>query len=217
MSCSEVLPPSALPPAAWTAAETFPALRGFVRRVLSNHGVATADLDDLAQEVFVTMHRRGCSFADPQSAKAWSFAAARRVASNHRRGRTRAELREPAWSPPELPAPDVAIERTQLLAAIQRGLAGLAADARAVLGLSAFEELPTPEVARRLGIPVDTAYSHLRRSRQRLARVVLAALALVLLALALFGGGCQAGRSDDGARVAVRHDAERELLAAARR
>lgn len=206
VSCSVTLPAALPTTAPWTVDRGHPALRAFVRRVLARYGIGSADLDDLAQEVFVTMHRRGCAFADEAGARAWSAAAARRLASNHRRGRARARLREAGWLPHVPPSPEEAIADAQLSATIERGLAELSDDARAVVELSALHELSTAEIARTLGMPTDTAYSHLRRGRHRLARVMLAATAIVLLLLSLLAGTCATERADD--RVAVRAHAQ---------
>ncbi len=45
-------------------------------------------------------------------------------------------------------------------------------DGRALLVLHDVEEVPVPEIAARLEIPVNTAYSRLRRAREDLAASV---------------------------------------------
>ncbi len=187
-----------------TLIDTYPSLGGFVRRVLRRHGIPSADLEDLAQEVFVTMHRKRCSFADLRGARAWLFATARGVASNYRRARQRAAERVPLWTASEPPRPDAVVERSELARMVDRFAEGLSADARAVFRLATLEGLPAPQVAAQLGLGIDTTYSHIRRTRERFAKAALAVIGLIALLLALLGGTCSSGGRDDLDRVALR-------------
>ena len=62
-------------------------------RLLRRLGVADAQLDDAAQDVFLVVHRRLGEFAPHSPLRSWLFAIAVRVASDYRRrgARARAE------------------------------------------------------------------------------------------------------------------------------
>jgi RNA polymerase sigma factor (sigma-70 family) len=202
---------------ALATAELYPAWSRFVRRALTRLGVPRADVDDLAQDVFVTLHRKRCTFANDRVARAWLYGTARRVASNDRRGRDRAALREPAWSPIEPPAPDRVLEQAEAAAIVQRFAAALPRPARAVFELSEVAGLSAPEIANELGLPLNTTYSHIRRVRRRFARTVAVMIALLLVLVALLGAGCATEVRSDGERVAVRGDSHVDDRAALRR
>ncbi|HEX5657618.1 MAG TPA: sigma-70 family RNA polymerase sigma factor [Polyangiales bacterium] len=57
----------------------------FVWRSLRRLGVREAALDDATQEVFLVVHRRFADFRPGPTERAWLFAIAQRVASDHRR------------------------------------------------------------------------------------------------------------------------------------
>jgi RNA polymerase sigma-70 factor, ECF subfamily len=63
----------------------FAAEFGFVARALLRLGVREADVMDVAQEVFVAVHRELAQFDAQQSLKSWLYGFARRFAANYRR------------------------------------------------------------------------------------------------------------------------------------
>jgi RNA polymerase sigma-70 factor (ECF subfamily) len=80
--------------------------------------------------------------------------------------------------PPEVdvaaadPAADDALAAHQRRARLHRALDALDLDKRAVIILHEIEELPIPEVAQVLRVPVGTASSRLRAARRQLAELV---------------------------------------------
>ncbi len=154
----------------------------FVWRNLRRLGVATADVEDRTQEVFVIAHRRFDQFEDRgHGPRAWLFQIVIRVASDARRHRRRhpedsdggvAELR--GWIEPEQP---VELARREALTRLDEALSSIDVARRAVLVLHEIEEMTAPEIGRVLGIPLNTVYSRLRVARaeleQALARMAL--------------------------------------------
>jgi RNA polymerase sigma-70 factor (ECF subfamily) len=149
----------------------------YVERTLRRLGVATADLADVAHDLFVVVHRRHGERDATRPLRAWLFGIALKLAANYRKRahRTR-EL--PATATTETrardgaPAVDEQVadaeERARLLAALDT----LEFDQRAVIVLHDLEGTAAPEVAATLGVPVNTVYSRLRVARQNLiARV----------------------------------------------
>jgi RNA polymerase sigma-70 factor, ECF subfamily len=79
-----------------------------VRHVLTRHGVRGPDLDDVAQDTFVTVHRQLPTFEGRASLGTWLYAIARRVASDyHQRSRSLSELSGEAPEPAVVTATDV--------------------------------------------------------------------------------------------------------------
>lgn len=160
------------------AAPSFEALYrahvGEVGRVLRYLGVASADLPDVCQEVFVVAHRKLGDLEGEGGARAWLRKIAVFVAQNHRR--TRRRQREDGGDDlGEQPTPGApASERLEQRQRLQRLLATLTDDQRAVFVLYEIERMTMPEVARALSIPVQTAYSRHHAARQRVVDAVRA-------------------------------------------
>ena len=139
----------------------------YVYRSLRYVGVRPADVEDLAQDVFLVVHR-GWETYEPRAPRAWLFAIARRVARDHRRrASVRREHTVLVSEPVSVaPLPDA---RTESLLALERLLGcvqGLDEDKREVFLLFEVEELPMHEIAEALGIPVQTGFSRLRAARE---------------------------------------------------
>jgi len=157
-----------------TIREIFDEHASFVWRTLRHLGVHDADIEDVCQEVFVTVHRKLAGFEWRSTLRTWLYGICLRVASDYRR---RAHVRR------ELPVAEPAAgaqaatqledlarvqARKQLLAILER----LDADKRAVFVLYELEELGMKEVSEIVGCPLQTAYSRLHAAR----KVVLEAI-----------------------------------------
>src|SRR5690349_24003424 len=57
----------------------------YVIRTLRHLGIKEADVEDVAQEVFVTVHRKLHEFEGRSKLRTWLYAICLRVASDHRR------------------------------------------------------------------------------------------------------------------------------------
>lgn len=147
----------------------------FVWRCLRSLGVPRAQLDDAAQEVFLVVHRRLDTFEGNSSFRSWLFGILRHVAFNQRRTVKRKTGRsEPLDSNlrSTAPGPHESAEATEAAAFLERFLAGLEQKKREVFALAVLEELSIPEVSEALGIPLNTAYTRLRRAREEFRRAL---------------------------------------------
>ena len=147
--------------------EQFAYVWGTLRRL----DVREADLEDQAHEVFMRVHARLAEYDPSRPIRPWLFAFAYRVASDYRRlARHRIEVlgAVPETADPGLPA-DAAIQAAQDRALVTAALDSVEIERRAVLMLHEIDEVPVPQIAQALGIPVGTAYSRLRLARQELA------------------------------------------------
>lgn len=134
---------------------------GFVCRSLQRLGVREADMEDIAQELFLAVHRALPESDQSRPLKPWLFGFAVRYASNYRRlswhrGR---ELDDIPVSPK---IHDKLAAKRTVLAALER----LDFDKRVVLVMHDLEEFTAPEIAEQLGVPLNTVYSRVRLARE---------------------------------------------------
>jgi RNA polymerase sigma-70 factor, ECF subfamily len=145
----------------------------FVWRTLRLLGVAPEAREDATQEVFSIAARKLPSFDGRSAIGTWLFAIAQRVAANQRRTRRRkVEPLEPLGPSLESqqPTAHAFAEAAEAAERIERFCAGLDEGPRAVFVLALVEEVPAPEIAKALNIPVNTVYSRVRTLRQDLKR-----------------------------------------------
>lgn len=140
-------------------------------RVLARLGVASANLEDAVQDVFVIAHRQLAGFRGESKASTWVTGIAVRVAHDYRRRAERkpSEPLEPhaRWLLDEGPTPDELVARAEDTDTLQRMLMGLEATQREVFVLAELEQLSAPEISELTGAPVNTVYSRLRLARAR--------------------------------------------------
>jgi RNA polymerase sigma-70 factor (ECF subfamily) len=140
----------------------------YVWRVLRSLGVSESDSPDVAQEVFLVVHRQLPSFEGRSSLRTWICGIALRVASDYRskayrrRERATAELPDLAV----LTGPDTELQRQEAWSLVNELLQILDDDRRQVFVLYEIEQLGMREVASIIGCPLTTAYSRLHSARQ---------------------------------------------------
>lgn len=140
-----------------------------VWRSLRRFGVPAAEVDDAAQQVFLTLSSR-LAGVPPDKERSFLLGACLRVAANSRRR----EARRPDRPSDELdqraddaPGPEDALVSKQRRAELDRALDELPLDQRTVFVLFELEGFSLPEIAESLAIPLGTATSRLRRARDR--------------------------------------------------
>jgi RNA polymerase sigma-70 factor (ECF subfamily) len=131
-------------------------------------------VDDVCQEVFITVHRRLPGFEGRSAVRTWVYGICVRAAADYRkRARGRREVGTDA--PRELAVEahqEDAVSIRQARAELHRILDGLDDDKRAVFVLYEIEELAMNEVAAALGCPLQTAYSRLHAARRQVEAAV---------------------------------------------
>lgn len=135
----------------------------FVCRTLQRLGVREADVNDVAQELFLAVHRSIGNWDRTRPPRPWLLGFAVRFASNYRRlawhrGR---ELDQEMMPPSPRLNDKIAAKRT-----VMRGLDALDFDKRAALVMHDLEELTAKEIAELLGIPANTVSSRVRLARE---------------------------------------------------
>ncbi|MEO7096863.1 MAG: RNA polymerase sigma factor [Polyangiales bacterium] len=145
--------------------EVYSANIAYIWRVLRTFGVAEAQLEDAAQDVFVVVHRRLGEWEGRAAITTWLFAIARRVASAHRRKTTGDRTEELTNDLADGTDTFAAMSRAQAAATVMAILDRMDEDKRIVFALVELEQLSVPEVARMLDLKLNTTYSRLRLAR----------------------------------------------------
>jgi len=142
----------------------------FVAGFAARLGCAHDDVEDVVQEVFLTVHRRGGFEPGVARATTWLAEIALRVVSTQRRSNRRRKTTSDedavavAVSPGTTPLE--AFEQRAALERVDRALATLDVDRRAVFILFELEGESCESIASGLGVPVGTVHSRLHAARK---------------------------------------------------
>jgi RNA polymerase sigma-70 factor (ECF subfamily) len=143
----------------------------YVLGLLRRLGVHAADLEDVAQEVFLAIHAQLSGFEGRSTLKTWVCRICRnkandycRTACRRRRLLAAASFEQDAASSD--PQDELLLKEHETR--LHRELAKLSQEQREVFVLYEIEELTMKEVAAAVGCPLDTAYTRHRVARQRI-------------------------------------------------
>jgi RNA polymerase sigma-70 factor (ECF subfamily) len=141
--------------------ELIPRLRRYARALVGDRNTADDLVQDTLERAWTKLHlyRRGTDL------RAWLFTVMHNVHVNRIRATRPADPLEDDM--PELAQPQRGPDAL-LVRDLDRAIAKLPADQRAVLLLVTLEEMSYDEVARTLGIPIGTVMSRLSRAREKL-------------------------------------------------
>lgn len=150
------------------AEQVYDAHADFVWRTLQRLGARPVDLEDLAQEVFVTVHRKLATFDGRSKLTTWLFGICLHLVQRHRR---RAYLRFEFLhaEPPELAdwqTPEREYARAEAERQLDRLLRRLSPERRATFVLFEIEGAPCEAIAELMGVPLGTVYSRLHAARK---------------------------------------------------
>ena len=150
---------------------------GFVWNALRRLGAQPSDVEDLAHEVFLVVHRRLVDFDPERPIRPWLFGICYRVLADHRR-LARHRIETPDEGHPEEAStqagPEKVAQQRQQQALVHQVLGHLDVDKRAVLIMHEMHGFAAPEIAHALGVPVNTVYSRLRVARAQFAATLSA-------------------------------------------
>lgn len=149
----------------------------YVWTSLRRLGVPDRDREDVANELFVHVHRKLDAWDRARPVRPWLFGFAVRCASDYRRlARHRVEQLETSDTVREtasnVPLADEALAHDERRRLVLDALEALDMDKRAVVVLHDLDETSVPEIARSLGIPEGTAYTRLRQGRIELMQAI---------------------------------------------
>jgi RNA polymerase sigma-70 factor, ECF subfamily len=141
-------------------------------------GCPDADIEDVAQEVFVTVQRRLPDFKEGKLSS-WLYTITARATRDHRRRAWFRHLLRPRESIEmdrfalSAPGPAERLERLEDRRLLARLLAGLSDKKRTVLLLFEVEGYTGEEIAALQGVPVDTVWTRLHTARRELKAKLL--------------------------------------------
>ena len=149
----------------------------YVWKTLRRLGAPVRDLEDLAHELFVVVHRHLPDYDRGRPLRPWLFGIAVRVLSDYRRTfRNSRELLDRRAADVEAidgtPGQDERLGEAQARALLMSALDRLPFERRVVLVMHDLDGVAVPEIAAALEIPLNTAYSRLRLARADLAAAV---------------------------------------------
>ena len=148
----------------------------FVWLSLQRLGVHPSDVEDVAQDVFLIVHRRLASYDRRARITTWLFGICLRVAANYRRRRrwswevlsAGGEDRRPAGG---VLADDLLVRREERRVA-EQALERLDVSKRATFVMFEIESLTCQEIAELMNVPLGTVYSRLHGARRQLEKFI---------------------------------------------
>jgi RNA polymerase sigma-70 factor, ECF subfamily len=148
----------------------------FIWLSLQRLGVRVPDLDDLAQDVFMVVHRKLSHLETRASIRPWLFGICMRIAANYRR-RRRWKVEIPSAGRDHnraagLPLADDLLINGEDRELAERALASLEVGKRAIFVMFEIEELSCAEIAELMNVPVGTVYSRLHAARGQLRKAL---------------------------------------------
>ena len=141
----------------------------FVWTSVQRLGVDSGAIDDVVQEVFIVIHARLHTLQHPEALRSWVYGVVRRTVSTyHRARRARAVVSVTAdgvEAESHGPTPFDVAQTNSDMQFVAKLLAELDEPRRELLALVDLHEMTVPEAAAALDMPLNTAYSRLRKAR----------------------------------------------------
>jgi RNA polymerase sigma-70 factor (ECF subfamily) len=138
---------------------------GYVWNSLRRLGIPGSDLPDLSHEVFLRVFGALQHYDHRRPLRPWLFGVCLRTASDFRRlARHRREVHTGSVEMPDKGASaDQLVVEGEDRDLIIQALQAVRLERRAVLVMNKIDGLSVPEISEALGVPLNTAYSRLRR------------------------------------------------------
>lgn len=155
-------------------AEVYTKHFSFVWSMARYLGVEASALDDVVQDIFVTIYARLDTLQRPESLRSWIYGVTRRVVSTHHRMQRSARVTtgtqsiEPELTLAEWPNPERLTEQSEQAKLLWNLVLTLDAPKREVFVLAELEDMSAPEIAAVTNVPLNTVYSRLRVARHEL-------------------------------------------------
>ena len=161
-----------LPLAQTTCLEAFERELDYVFETLQRLGGSPGELEDLAQEVFVVLHRHWATFDTTRPVRPYLFGVAFRIVCAHRRRREREKPYAGLDLVDGAANPEGSLQSKESVALLVTALERVPLPRRVVVVMHDLDGVPVVDIARRLSISRFGTYARLRKGRKELAGAV---------------------------------------------
>ena len=152
--------------------EAFERELDYLFETLRRLGAAPREVEDLAQEVFVVLHRNWSTFDATRPLRPYLFGVAFRIVCAHRRRRAR-EIPYAALDIEDGAAsPEAVLQSKESIALLHAALDRVPLPRRAVVVLHDIDGVAIAEIAKRLSLTRFGTYARLRKARKELSAAV---------------------------------------------
>ena len=152
--------------------EAFDQELSYLFHTLQRLGASPREVEDLAQEVFVVLHRNWPTLDTTRPIRPYLFGVAFRIVSTHRRRRARETPHAVLDVEDGALSPEASLQTKESAALLRAALDRVPLPRRAVLIMHDLDEVPVEDIARRLSITRFGTYARLRKARRELAAAV---------------------------------------------
>jgi RNA polymerase sigma-70 factor (ECF subfamily) len=139
---------------------------------LQRMGAGPREIEDLAQEVFVVLHRNWATLDTTRPLRPYLFGVAFRVVCAHRRRRAREIPYAELDAEDGAMSPERSLQSKESVSLLHAALDRVPLPRRAVLIMHELDGVSVAEVAKRLSISRFGTYARLRKARKELAAAV---------------------------------------------
>jgi RNA polymerase sigma-70 factor (ECF subfamily) len=144
----------------------------YLFETLQRLGAGAREVEDLAQEVFVVLHRNWPTFDTSRPLRPYLFGVAFRVVCAHRRRRAREIPYAGLDTPDGGIDPEGSLQSKQSIGLLMAALERVPLPRRVVVVMHDLDGVPIADVAQQLHISRFGAYARLRKARKELANAV---------------------------------------------
>jgi RNA polymerase sigma-70 factor (ECF subfamily) len=144
----------------------------YIFATLQRLGVAAGEMEDLAQEIFIVLHRNWTSLDTERPLRPYLFGVAFRIVCAHRRRRGREVPYDTLDVDDGSPGPEGALQSKESITLLLAALETVPLPRRAVIVMHDLDEVPIVDVARTLSITRFGAYARLRRGRKEMRAAI---------------------------------------------
>lgn len=144
----------------------------YVFATLRRLGAPAPDVEDLAQEIFIVLHKNWATIDVTRPLRPYLFGVAFRVCRAHRR-RGRREIALETFEVEDASAdPEMAARNVEATTILMSALDHVPFDRRAVLVMHELDGVPVAEIATRLSMSRFGVYARLRKGRRELQSAI---------------------------------------------
>ena len=162
----------AAPPPESRCLEAFDRELDYLFETLQRLGAGPREVEDLAQEVFLVLHRNWPTLDLTRPLRPYLFGVAFRIVYAHRRRRAREIPYSGLDAPDTGTSPEGLLQSKQSVELLWAALERVPLARRAVVVMHDLDGVPIADIARRMSISRFGAYARLRKARKELASAV---------------------------------------------